>query len=227
MQAAGLDAIDIPFAAPGAAEGATAADAAAAAASAMQHYKLGGLAPAEYRAELRAYNTQGDASAAAVSARVRVPGGWCGWETAEGGLTCNETMVAIIGSCIAAFALLAYAWRRHARRRAKRRSALLWGARHSVVDDGGDERLTGVASSRASDGGGLGGGREALDARGADAPSWRGRWRPKGGATCDPRDVDAMSRRREERLESKTRPRLSQTCGRWPRASAGCAQGPR
>ena len=50
----------------------------------LQVYRLGTLAPAEYRAELRAVNTQGDAGARALSARVRVPGGWCGWEAAEG-----------------------------------------------------------------------------------------------------------------------------------------------
>ena len=50
----------------------------------LQVYRLGALSPAEYRAELRAVNTQGDAGARALSARVRVPGGWCGWEAAEG-----------------------------------------------------------------------------------------------------------------------------------------------
>ena len=104
----------------------------------LQAYRLGALAPAEYRAELRAVNTQGDAGARALSARVRVPGGWCGWEAAEGGLTCNESVALIGASSLVALCLAGLACRRYVLRRRGQGQPLLWHGR-AVVDDAEDD----------------------------------------------------------------------------------------
>ena len=104
----------------------------------LQAYRLGALAPAEYRAELRAVNTQGDAGARALSARVRVPGGWCGWEAAEGGLTCNESVALIGASSLVVLCLVGLACRRYVLRRRGQGQPLLWHGR-AVVDDAEDD----------------------------------------------------------------------------------------
>ena len=104
----------------------------------LQAYRLGALAPAEYRAELRAVNTQGDAGARALSARVRVPGGWCGWEAAEGGLTCNESVALIGASSLVALCLVGLACRRYVLRRRGQGQPLLWHGR-AVIDDAEDD----------------------------------------------------------------------------------------
>jgi hypothetical protein len=106
----------------------------------LQAYRLGTFAPAEYRAELRAVNTQGDASARALSVRVRVPGGWCGWEAAEGegGLTCNESVALIAASGLAALGLAVLAGRRYVLGRRGQGQPLLWHGR-AIVDDGGED----------------------------------------------------------------------------------------
>ena len=106
----------------------------------LQAYRLGALAPAEYRAELRAVNTQGDAGARALSARVRVPGGWCGWEAAEGGLTCNESVALIGASSLVVLCLAGLACRRYVLRRRGQGQPLLWHGR-AVVDDAEDDAL--------------------------------------------------------------------------------------
>ena len=111
----------------------------------LQAYRLGALAPAEYRAELRAVNTQGDPGARALSARVRVPGGWCGWEAAEGGLTCNESVALIGASGLVVLCLVGLACRRYVLRRRGQGQPLLWHGR-AVVDDA-ERRLHAAAET--------------------------------------------------------------------------------
>ena len=83
----------------------------AAAGGRIQRYSIDGLDGAEYRLLVAARNSVGDRSRYAASQPVTSTRGWCGWETPSSALSCTESMVVIVASCVVFLCLCAAALR--------------------------------------------------------------------------------------------------------------------